>query len=410
MKNKKIYIMLVVSILLTVIGVSLAYFSLNIIGNDTAKYNTITTGDLALTYTDTSELSFDNALPGDSITKTIIVKNTGTEEVSYNLTWQELINTIINNELVIEGTCKRLNSSGTEEGTCKSIAQTPIKSNVIKKNISIEPNITHEYTIKVTFLDTGEPQNYNKNKSFTGKLGVEEYIPTQFEKDNWTTIATNVRNGNIGNYKVGDTREIDMGSYGTHTLRIANTSTPSECSTTGFSQSACGFVIEFADIITTHNMNDTDTNVGGWPASSMYTFGNTNIYKALPYILKSEIIDTTVVSGHGSNDTDNFTSTDKLYLLSPKEVYNDWSTDSYSSYDSAKDLTRALDYYINKNVTLSDDSEAIKKYKTTDSWWWLREAHSSYDNVFFIVQNNDYRYLSTNANISGGVSPAFRLG
>ena len=68
--------MLVVSILLTVIGVSLAYFSLNIIGNDTAKYNTITTGDLALTYTDTSELSFDNALPGDSITKTRIVNST----------------------------------------------------------------------------------------------------------------------------------------------------------------------------------------------------------------------------------------------------------------------------------------------------------------------------------------------
>ena len=121
MKNKKIYIMLVVSILLTVIGVSLAYFSLNIIGNDTAKYNTITTGDLALTYTDTSELSFDNALPGDSITKTIIVKNTGTEEVSYNLTWQELINTIINNELVIEGTCKNLNSSNTEDGKCSAI-------------------------------------------------------------------------------------------------------------------------------------------------------------------------------------------------------------------------------------------------------------------------------------------------
>ena len=692
MKNKKIYIMLVVSILLTVIGVSLAYFSLNIIGNDTAKYNTITTGDLALTYTDTSELSFDNALPGDSITKTIIVKNTGTEEVSYNLTWQELINTIINNELVIEGTCKNLNSSNTEDGKCSAISKKVVKEGNVTSNIPIKPGYTHEYTITITFIDTGRSQNYNKNKTFKGKLGLTEssaktvyctydgeltqgaeyvngqytyrymqkkvrrtqpidavwknmdeegwgvaltdkestepvttklctYIndkplistssmfqgsaassidlssfntsnitdmhamfefssqkelnlssfntsnvitmlglfrfsevnllnlnsfntssvtvmdgmfanskittldlsnfdtsnvtstqtmfdssnaveldlssfdtskvtnmqfmfgnssnlrkiyvsdkfilndtdgrlganmfkacksiiggngtsydsthtngeyaridggtsspgyftdiadkpvkPYSFSTDSWVTIANAVKNNNISKYNVGDTKKVNLGTYGTHTVRIANTSTPSECSTDGFSQSACGFVIEFADIITTHNMNDTDTNVGGWPASSMYTFVNTNIYNALPYILKSEIIDTTVVSGHGSNDTDNFTSTDKLYLLSPKEVYNDWSTDSYSSYDSAKDLTRALDYYINKNVTLSDDSEAIKKYKTTDSWWWLREAHSSYDNVFFIVQNNDYRYLSTNANISGGVSPAFRLG
>ena len=692
MKNKKIYIMLVVSILLTVIGVSLAYFSLNIIGNDTAKYNTITTGDLALTYTDTSELSFDNALPGDSITKTIIVKNTGTEEVSYNLTWQELINTIINNELVIEGTCKNLNSSNTEDGKCSAISKKVVKEGNVTSNIPIKPGYTHEYTITITFIDTGRSQNYNKNKTFKGKLGLTEssaktvyctydgeltqgaeyvngqytyrymqkkvrrtqpidavwknmdeegwgvaltdkestepvttklctYIndkplistssmfqgsaassidlssfntsnitdmhamfefssqkelnlssfntsnvitmlglfrfsevnllnlnsfntssvtvmdgmfanskittldlsnfdtsnvtsthtmfdssnaveldlssfdtskvtnmqfmfgnssnlrkiyvsdkfilndtdgrlganmfkacksiiggngtsydsthtngeyaridggtsspgyftdiadkpvkPYSFSTDSWVTIANAVKNNNISKYNVGDTKKVNLGTYGTHTVRIANTSTPSECSTDGFSQSACGFVIEFADIITKHSMNDSATNVGGWPASSMYTFVNINIYNSLPYILKSEIIDTTVVSGHGSNDTDNFTSTDKLYLLSPKEVYNDWSTDSYSSYDSAKDLTRALDYYINKNVTLSDDSEAIKKYKTTDSWWWLREAHSSYDNSFFIVHNNDYRYLSTNANISGGVSPAFRLG
>ena len=405
MKNKKIYIMLVVSILLTVIGVSLAYFSLNIIGNDTAKYNTITTGDLALTYTDTSELSFDNALPGDSITKTIIVKNTGTEEVSYNLTWQELINTIINNELVIEGTCKRLNSSGTEEGTCKSIAQTPIKSNVIKKNISIEPNITHEYTIKVTFLDTGEPQNYNKNKSFTGKLGVEEYIPTQFEKDNWTTIATNVRNGNIGNYKVGDTREIDMGSYGTHTLRIANTSTPSECSTTGFSQSACGFVIEFADIITTHSMNDGKTNVGGWPASEMYAFINNDIYNVLPNDLKNNIISTVTVSGHGYDDNNNFTSTDKLYLFSPKEVYSNWT----GSYETAKDLNRTLDYYTAQGITTTSYNGAIKNSGTTATAWWLRSGNNSTNNGFYSVRD-DGSSGTTLSTALRGVSPAFRIG
>ena len=55
-------------------------------------------------------------------------------------------------------------------------------------------------------------------------------------------------------YNVGDTKEIDMGTYGTHTLRIANKSTPSECSTEGFSQTACGFVLEFQDIITTSKM------------------------------------------------------------------------------------------------------------------------------------------------------------
>ena len=256
----------------------------------------------------------------------------------------------------------------------------------------------------------GNGTEYTSTSTITDDALVYPKL-TKFELDSWTTIATNVRNGNTGDYNVGDTKEVNLGTtYGTHTLRIANTTTPSECSTSGFSQTACGFVLEFADIITTYEMNDTDTNVGGWPASSMYDFVNYDIYNSLPSDLKSTIIDTTVVSSHGSTNGENFTSIDKLYLLSLKEVYSDWSTNSYSSYDSAKDLTRTLDYYINKNVTSSDDSETIKKYKTTDSWWWLREAHSNYDHSFFIVPTDDYSYFSTYANTSGGVSPAFRIG
>ena len=175
MNSSKKYIYIGVTTLLLVIGVSLAYFGLTIIGNDTAKDNKVVTGNLELTYTDTTEISLENAFPGDSFTKTISVKNTGTKEVSYNLVWTELANEITNNELVIEASCKKLNNSNTEEGTCESISQTPVSSNTIKKNISIEPNITHEYTIKVTFIDTGSLQDYNKNKSFTGKLGINEY-------------------------------------------------------------------------------------------------------------------------------------------------------------------------------------------------------------------------------------------
>ena len=83
-------------------------------------------------------------------------------------------------------------------------------------------------------------------------------------------------------------------------------------------------------------MNDKRTNVGGWPATSMRTFVNNDIYNAIPSEIKNAIIDTTVVSGHGANDTANFTSTDKLYLLAPKEIYTDWD----NSNDTAKDLSR----------------------------------------------------------------------
>ena len=412
MNNSKKYLFLIVMILFVVIGVSLAYFGITIIGNDTAKGNKVVTGNLELTFTDTNEISLENAFPGDSFTKTISVKNTGTKEVSYNLVWTELTNEITNNELVIEAACKRLNSSGTEEGTCESISQTPIKSNTIKKNISIEPNITHEYTIKVTFIDTGTVQNYNKNKSFSGKLGISEYnLPTSvsFAEDSWATIVTRVQEGEIGNYNVGDTKTVDLGTYGTHTLRIANTSTPSECSIAGFSQTACGFVLEFADIITSHKMNDTDTNVGGWPATSMRTFVNNDIYNAIPSEIKNAIIDTTVVSGHGSTSGEtNFTSTDKLYLLNTAEVWAQGSSNTIDN-DTARDNTRQLDYYKNLNTDTVNHSPAIKNNGSSAAAWWLRAATSTATRAFFIVTNNG-DWSTIGAYDTYGVVPAFRIG
>ena len=137
----------------------------------------------------------------------------------------------------------------------------------------------------------------------------------------------------------------------------------------------------------------------------MRTFVNNDIYNALPSEIKNAIIDTTVVSGHGSEDTENFTSTDKLYLLAPKEIYTDWS----NSNDTAKDLTRTLDYYTSIGVTTDNYSGAIKKNGTSASYWWLRAAFSNYTYNFLSV-NSYGNYYSYTANTTGGVAPAFRLG
>ena len=234
----------------------------------------------------------------------------------------------------------------------------------------------------------------------------EEISPKNFSTDDWEIIIDAIREGNDGVYNVGDTKEIDLGSYGKHTLRIANKSTPSECSNTNFSQSACGFVLEFADIITTHKMNDKRTNVGGWPATSMRTFVNNDIYNAIPSEIKNAIIDTTVVSGHGSTSGEtNFTSTDKLYLLSTAEVWAQGSSNTISD-DAARDVTRQLDYYKNLGTSTTNRSGAVKK---SGYAWWLRVANSSDNNNFYRV-NNRGDWSNNNASTTNGVSPAFRLG
>ena len=404
--NKILFGTFIALLLLLTTGLSYAYFSTSVKGNENAKNVVVEAGTLSLVYTDGPEIKAQNIKPGWSTTKEVSVKNTGTLEANYNIIWQTLTNEITNNEMVISATCQRLNSAGTVEGTCESISQAAISDMTISKKVSIESGITHKYTFTILFKETNLDQNTNQGKKFNGVLGIEEYKAPDFATDSWEAIIANVRAGYGSDYAVGSTKEVNLGTYGTHTLRIANTSTPSECSTTGFSQTACGFVLEFTDIIALHAMNDNDdTNVGGWPATSMRTFVNNDIYNAIPSEIKNAIIDTTVVSGHGDEDTENFTSTDKLYLLTQKEIYTAFNEVD----DTAKDLTRTLDYYTNIGVTTSHYSGAIKKNETGADWWWLRAADSSNTYTFLRVYI-DGGYNSGSAYSANGVSPAFRLG
>ena len=307
---------------------------------------------------------------------------------------------------------KILNGTSESSYSTKVYTYTDLEDGVIFKDDIIKTGESATYFLWL-YLDETTPNDAQKTY-FVGNIDVDgEYIPkvnpVSFSSDSWDTIISAVKKGNISKYNVGDTKTIDMGTYGTHTLRIANTSTPSECSTSGFSQTACGFVVEFVDVITTHAMNDTQTNVGGWPATTMRTFVNNDIYNAIPDEIKNAIIDTTVVSGHGYNDTTNFTSTDKLYLLAPGEVWTDWKTSRRASTDTAKDLTRTLDYYTSIGVTTSNYSGAIKKYGTNDYFWWLRAAYS-YNTDTFLDANNIGDWSYDDANGTSGVAPAFRLG
>ena len=408
--NKILFGTFIALLLLLTTGLSYAYFSASISGNENAKNVVVEAGTLKLTYTDGPAINAQYIKPGWSTTKEVSVKNNGTLGAYYNIIWQSLTNTIINNELVLSATCQRLNSAGTVEGTCESISQAPISDMTIAKKISIESGITHKYTFTILFKETNSDQNYNQGKEFNGVLGIEEYKAPDFATDSWSTIIANVKSGNGSEYAIGSTKEVNLGStYGTHTLRVANTSTPNECNTQGFSQTACGFVLEFADIITEHAMNDTDTNVGGWPATSMRTFVNNDIYNAIPSEIKNAIIDTTVVSGHGStNGEENFTSTDKLYLLSTAEVWAQGSSNTIND-DTATDLTRQLDYYKAQGVTTSNYSEVIKKNGTSAEWWWLRAAASNNTYNFLNVYYGG-NYINSGASITGGVAPAFRLG
>lgn len=385
------------------VSTSYGYFS-STIRNDSVKDQVVTTGTLSLRYVDGAEINMQNITPGATVTKTVYVANTGTLNATYNLVWQELVNEITNDEMLIEGICTRLDgTSESVSGTCNNISSTPISSNVIKSAVSIEPNIIHKYDLTITFKETNASQNYNQSKKFSGVIGVKESTTLDFSSDSWDTIISNVKAGKGSSYEVGATKEVTLSTLGTHTIRVANNTSPSECSTSGFSQTACGFVLEFADIITTHSMDSS--SVGGWNETALYTYLNNTIYNELPNNLKNSIINTTVVSSPSIISEEHIVSTDKMYLLAPSEIYSDWNDE----YDISKNLTRQLDYYKQKGTSTSSNSSALKSLGSTNTGWWTRSADHVDAELFFEVFSAG-NCASDSVTSSAGVSPAFRIG
>ena len=235
----------------------------------------------------------------------------------------------------------------------------------------------------------------------------EKIGPRSFAEDSWGIIAANTSSDV---YKVGDTKQVLIGNK-SYKVRIANKSTPEECTRKDFSQTACGFVVEFVDIVEYRQMNSSHTNVGGWPAMKLHGYANGNFFNKLPEELRNVIINTIVVSGRGwsnssSNRSDgNWESQDKIYLLNTTEV---WS--GLISRDKGYNKTRQLDYYKGKRVNTSNYFDAIKQYNNSDSTWWLRAADSDENYDFFVVDSSGNWRGECGANDTYGFAPAFRIG
>ena len=282
-----------------------------------------------------------------------------------------------------------------ENDATKVLAKSSVNGTLtITLNKTATEEVSEEYTCKLEF-----------NAVERNTLGENIPDPVSFTSDSWKTIQKAVQTGNTSKYKVGDTKEVDLGSFGTHTVRISNMS----ACTTETSETACGFVVEFADIISMQKFNNSETNVGGWKDSKLRTYINGTMYNTLPSELQNVISSTKVISGHGRTSVEkNFETQDKLYLLSGHEVYEDGTSDQISPYDTSYDTTKQLDYYKNKGVTTSSYAVAIKQYNGSNSYWWLRSAsYSNTSNFLYVINSGNWTAIS--AGYYNGVSPAFRI-
>lgn len=327
-------------------------------------------------------------------------------------------------------------------------------------------NQTKTYKVRIDFKTNVTAEELPEvNTSIVSKFTVVYIQPgikietKSFEEDSWPTIVDAIRTGKTEDYNVGDEKDIDLGEYGIHRVRIANKSTPSECDQPGFSQTACGFVLEFVDSITPRIMAPYDSryyygddtanipngvgNRGSWQYCDARAFLNNGVYQYqnidystdglfdnFPKVIRDAIIPTTVVTGHGwyststfgdKGDNTNFTTTDKIYLLAPHEIYEDVSEEGrllYRDRDTDYYNTRQLDYYRKMGTTSENYASAIKQSNGVNREWWLRTPFNMSPYVYYNVSDSgfvDYNYAYTSSSPNGanpyiGISPAFRLG
>ena len=171
----KVIVITLLIFIVSIAGISYAYFTIQITGNDTASSMRLTTANMSLIYNDVQIVSGEHATPGWTQTKTLTVTNNGNVTAYYTIIWRDLYNEVTNNELVISATCS------STSGSCPTIAETVVPTTTpeghninVKKDIEIPVGVTHTYTLTVLFKETGSNQNYNQNKQFYGTLNIAE--------------------------------------------------------------------------------------------------------------------------------------------------------------------------------------------------------------------------------------------
>ena len=281
-----------------------------------------------------------------------------------------------------------------EKYNLKVKGQTPTKGWVFvnKDGTSVYSYVIGEYVVSYDGAEV------------TVVKGTEANSKPSFATDSWDTIAAYVRSGNEDIYNIGDEKKINMGKFGEQTVRIAN---KTKCDLP--SQTACGFVVEFKTTMRpSFKYSEDGPTTDGWPASKLRDYVSNDMYNELPSDLKNVIVNTPVVSGvagrYRKNGMQNFKSEDKLYLLSPKEVWGESVINDEYHHADIEAETRQLDYYKNNGVTIFNYSAAKKNW-----YWWLRGVNY-YDTGFFYVGSrgewvNGYAVVDYY-----DMAPAFRIG
>jgi len=413
-KSNKIKIIVITALifLVSIAGISYAYFTIQITGNDTASSMRLRTANMSLVYNDVQIVSGEYATPGWTDTKTLTVTNNGNVNAYYNIIWRYLTNEITNNELVISATCS------SSSGSCSNISETAVPTyttethNVgVTLGISIAPGVTHTYTLTALFKETGSNQNYNQNKYFNGTLNIEEYVLKRSGTDSTTGLPvvrigseefyditnainyTNLinTNGNIYNYAAD--KSILLAKY---SLYVGQNCTADGSSCTPISTSASGYGLQSVDA--KGYVDNSTPRVGVVPFS-----GSSNSYG---YWYDSA--NSTIYSTYGTytNNANNIYDADRVTAPNYSVAFN----------NNAGNANYSIAYYVEEYVnrlgigasgrllTYTEANAMTQVQRTNGAQYWLGSAYFS-NSVWRVSTGGDLGGNNFNSANSSGVRP-----
>lgn len=158
----------------------------------------------------------------------------------------------------------------------------------------------------------------------------------------------------------------------------------------------CAFVVGMKDCLnTTHAMNSSNTNAGGWNKCAMRSWLNSKIYNQIPESFRQNLKLMNVWTANGGNQsgTTGVYSQNYLALPAEREVFG---SNSYFADSSIESQLFQFDWY-------KTSGNRIKKVNGSNDWWWERSPRRSNTSGFCGVGSGGGADIS-DATISFGVS------
>ncbi len=174
MKEKKYTLYGIGVVLISLIGISLAYFATQIVGKE--KDISVNTKDLRIIFNNGDAITGENVVAEDnwSMTKTFSVENKSNSTYKYNIVIKDLINTFKTTgylQYKITSTDGGYNMTSFEDVPKRST----VTDTVLAYSVSIAEGVTQNYTITIQYPnDENIDQSDDMGAELSGKLYISE--------------------------------------------------------------------------------------------------------------------------------------------------------------------------------------------------------------------------------------------